>query len=46
MEVLVRGLVVNTASNAVVNKNPDRHKDKEARKVYLREYMRKKRAKT
>jgi hypothetical protein len=31
-------------ANVVVNRNVDRHKDKEARKVYLREYMRKRRA--
>lgn len=37
-------LVVNTEESVVVNKrNKDRHKDKGARRVYMREYMRRRR---
>lgn len=37
-------MVVNIASNVVVNRNKDRHRKTEARKVYQREHMKKKRA--
>jgi hypothetical protein len=33
------------STNVVVNRGKDRHKDKDARRVYLREYMRKRRMK-